>query len=367
MNNITKVKLYFGNSYNMNAYIPIPIIRNIGNMTTKHFPAEFDDMLVVSHMSNQEIPLISLPFHVKRILVIVLVVSLIVGTYYKNIMYRCVFTTNSKNRGWMHRPINILIVTSAVVHHATHFWVGMVYAIMLMMDISMADAVSDRFCQITYIVGLYGLMYLSVGSFGITLYRMMYIKREHWIKNVIGEKRLLGVILTLGLFLCGMMVHLYNFETVNERPFLNTCFRSSSSDIQTMIDYELSLGAQILTTAVLRKSTNIILIGLQVIEFSIYVWFFRTRYKQDNGKMKHLLTQENIKDRNIQNVTTFVGQFYGFLVEYVFLLVTLMCTHLGNDGSNHLQAYATVIKFADFGLLSAVEVYSSPVLRRFMK
>ena len=236
-----------------------------------------------------------------------------------------------------------------------------------MMDISMADAVSDRFCQITYIVGLYGLMYLSVGSFGITLYRMMYIKREHWIKNVIGEKRLLGVILTLGLFLCGMMVHLYNFETVNERPFLNTCFRSSSSDIQTMIDYELSLGAQILTTAVLRKSTNLVLIGLQVIEFSIYVWFFYTRYKQDNGKMKHLLTQENIKDRNIQNVTTFVGQFYGFLVEYVFLLVTLICTHLGNDGSNHLQAYATVIKFADFGLLSAVEVYSSPVLMRFMK
>ena len=83
----------------------------------------------------------------------------------------------------------------------------------------MADAVSDRFCQITYIVGLYGLMYLSVGSFGITLYRIMYIKREHWIKKVIGEKRLLGVILTLGLFICGMMVHLYNFETVNERPF----------------------------------------------------------------------------------------------------------------------------------------------------
>ena len=334
---------------------------------TYEFPIEYVDMLVLSNISNEKIPLLSLPFHIKRLLAVAMLVSLVIGSYYKSIMYNYVCTTNRKNRGWMHRPINILIVTSAVVHHATHFWVGMVYAIMLMMDISMADAVSDRFCQITYIVGLYGLMYLSVGSFGITLYRITYMKREYWIKHVIGEKRLLGIILTLSVFICGIMVHLYNFETVKERSFLNTCFGSSSSDVQIMIDYELSLGAQILTTAVLRKLTNIVLICIQVIELSIYIWFFHTRYKQDNGKIRHLLTQENIKDRNIQNVTTFVGQFYGFVVEYAFLLITLICTHLGNDGSIHLQSYATVIKFIDFGLLSAVDVYSSPVLRRFMK
>ena len=171
----------------------------------------------------------------------------------------------------------------------------------------------------------------------------------------------------LSLLLCGIIVYLHNFETMKERSFLNTCSGSSSSDIQIMIDYEISRGAQILTSAVLRKLSIIIAIGLQFIEFSIYIWFFSTRYKQDNGKIKHLLTQENIKDRNIQNVTTFVGQFVGFVVEYAFLVISLICTHLGNDDSNHLQSYATVIKFIDFGLLSAVEVYSSPVLRRFMK
>ena len=352
----------------MNEYLPIPIITNTGNnMSTKDFPVQFDDVLVVSHMSNQEIPLVNLPLRVKRTLAIGLVVSLIVGSYYKNILYRYVFTTNRNNRGWMHRPINILIVTSAVIHHVTHIWTGIALAMMLMMNTSVAEAVGDQFCEISYIIGLYGLMYLSVGSFGITLYRVMYIKREHWIKHIIGEKRLLGIILILSLFLCGMMVHLYTLETSNGRVFLNTCFRSSSSDTQIMIDYEISRGANLLTTTILRKLTNIVLISLQVIELSIYIWFFRTRYKQDNGKMKHLLTQENIKDRNIQNVTTFVGQFYGFVVEYAFLFISLTCTYLGNDDSNHLQAYVTVIKFADFGLLSAVEVYSSPVLRRFMK
>ena len=267
----------------------------------------------------------------------------------------------------MHRPINILIVTSAVIHHLTHLWAGISHGMILMMDISMSDAVGDTFCKITYIVGVYGLMYLSVGSFGISLYRMIYIKREHWIKHVIGEKRLLGIILLFSLLFCGMMVYLEYIETHNERVFLNVCYGSSSSDTQIMIDYELSRGAQLLTTTVLRKITLIVLISLQGIELGIYVWFFHTRYKKDNGKIKDLLTQENIKDRNIQNVTTFVGQFYGFIVEYAFLLAILIWTTLKNDGSDHLKAYFTVVKFIDFGLLSAVEFYSSPILKKFMK
>ena len=348
----------------MEKHISIPIlINNASNLPIE----EIEDVLVVSHILNENIPLIGLPFHIKRTLAVAMAVSLIVGSYYKSIMYCYVCTTNIKNRGWMHRPINILIVTSAVIHHLTHLWAGISHGMILMMDISMSDAVSDTFCKITYIVGVYGLMYLSVGSFGISLYRMIYIKREHWIKHVIGEKRLLGIILVFSLLFCGMMVYLEYIETHNERVFLNVCYGSSSSNIQILIDYELSRGAQLLTTTVLRKITLIVLISLQVIEFGIYVWFFNTRYKNDNGKIKDLLTQENIKDRNIQNVTTFVGQFYGFIVEYAFLLAFLIWTHLKNDGSDHLKAYFTVVKFIDFGLLSAVEFYSSPILKKFMK
>ena len=352
----------------MEKIITVPITANKGsNIRTDEFPIEYEDMLILGNRSNEEIPLLSLPFHIKRLLAAVMIVSLVIGSYYKTIMYSYVRTTNRKNRDWMHRPINILIMTSAVIHHFTHLWVGIALGMILIIDISMADAVGDRFCQLTYIVGVYGLMYLSVGSFGISLYRVIYIKCEHWIKHVIGEKRLLGIILVLSLLFCGIMVCLEYFETHNERVFLNVCYGSSSSDIQIMIDYELSRGAQLLTTTFIRKVTIIVLISLQVIELGIYVWFFHTRYKNDNGKIKDLLTQENIKDRNIQNVTTFVGQFYGFIVEYVFLIICLIWTYLKNDGSDHWKAYFTIMKFIDFGLLSAIEVYSSPILKKFMK
>ena len=352
----------------MKRYIPIPIVRSIGsNHSRNEFPIGLENVLIISHISNQEIPLVSLSLSIKRILTMAMVTSLIIGSYYKYIMYSYVWTTNRKHCGWMHRPINILIVSSAAVHHFTHLWMGLSYAMILTMETSMADAKGDHVCEITSIIGTYGLIYLSVGSLGISLYRVIYIKREHWIKQVVGEKRLLGIVLTFSLMFCGIMVGLFNLETIKERAFVNMCYGLSTSDVQIMIEHDLSRGRQILTTTTLRKIILIVCIGIQAIELGIYIWFFYTRYKKDNGKIKQLLTQENIKDRNMKNITTFVGQFYGFMVEYSFLFITLICTHLGNDDYNHLQAFVTFIKFLDFGLLSAVEVYSSPALRRFMK
>ena len=358
----------------MKKYATIPIVRNISsNYSTKEFPVGFENILTISHISNQDIPMLSLPSYIKRILTLAMVASIIIGSYYKYIMYSYVWTTNRKNRGWMHRPINILILTSAVVHHFTHLWTAISHAMIFTYNeinnkkASKADVMGNHFCQITYIIALYGLAYLIVGSFGISLYRVIYIKREKWIKQGVGEKRLLGIVIAFNLTFSGILVILFNLETIKERAFVNTCLGLSTLDVQIMIDYDLSRGTEILTTTVLRKIALIVCMGIQVIELGIFIWFFYTRYKKDNGRIKKLLTQENIKDRNIKNVTTFVGQFYGFVVECAFVLITLICTHLGNDDYNHLQAFVSFIKFIDFGLLSAVEVYSSPALRKFMK
>ena len=213
----------------MKRNILVTIVGSTGsNFSTNEFPISLENVLIISHISNQEIPLVSLQLYIKRILTIAMVVSLIIGSYYKYVMYSYVWTTNRKNRGWMHRPINMLIVTSAVVHHFTHLWIGLSYAMMLTMEISMADAIGDHFCQITYIIGVYGIAYLSVGSFGISLYRVIYMKREQWIKQVVGEKRLLGIVLAFSLIFSGILVGLFNLETIKERAFENVCFGSST-------------------------------------------------------------------------------------------------------------------------------------------
>ena len=140
----------------MKKYIPIPILKSISsNYSTKEFPVGFEDVLTISHISNQDVPMLSLPSYIKSIMTIAMVGSVIIGSYYKYIMYSYVWTTNRKNRGWMHRPINILIVISAVVHHFTHLGTVIPHAMIITYNdindknTSKADVMGNQFCQIT--------------------------------------------------------------------------------------------------------------------------------------------------------------------------------------------------------------------------
>ena len=79
-----------------------------------------NNILTVQELLEDDAPLTSLPQYVKIALSIIMAMSLLIGSYFKCIMYMFVFMTSRKNRGWIHRPINVLTVTSALTHHVTH-------------------------------------------------------------------------------------------------------------------------------------------------------------------------------------------------------------------------------------------------------
>jgi hypothetical protein len=236
-----------------------------------------------------------------------------------------------------------------------------------MSETPLADIVGFNICQAMDVVGILGLGHLTVGGLGIVIYRMMYIKFEYFVRSVVGEKLLLFVIWstteTFGLIL----LFLFKSESSSDRFNLNMCRGVSVADAQTMIDYRLSLGEPLLTTSFLQTSSLAVCLAIQTMEFSIYVWFFQHRYRNDNVTMKKLLTHDTIRERNTKNIGTFLGQFYGFVMEYAFLIVAFLMIHFADENTHHVKALGSIIKFTDFGLLSAVEVYSSPGLRDFMK
>ena len=81
----------------MEKHIPVLIMANEGSkIRTDEFPIEYEDILLLSNRSNVKLPLLSLPFHIKRLLASVMLVSLVIGSYYKTIMYSYVCTTNRK-------------------------------------------------------------------------------------------------------------------------------------------------------------------------------------------------------------------------------------------------------------------------------
>jgi len=145
------------------------------------------------------------------------------------------------------------------------------------------------------------------------------------------------------------------------------CRRISGTHAQIMIDYEVSRGYQLLDTKYLQTIVVSIILTMQCTEFGIYIWFFHLRYSNDNGSIKKLLTEDVIRARNIKNVGTFLGQFYGFVFECAFTISILFILYFAGEQKNNFKAVANLAKFINFGLLSAVEVLSSPVLRGYMK
>lgn len=282
-------------------------------------------------------------------------------------MYRYVYVTNKQNSGWMHRPINVLIINSAIIHHVTHILMCIWHSANLMSETPLADIVGFGICEAMDVVGVYGLGHLTVGGLGSVIYRMMYIKFEYVVKYIVGEKLLLFLIWSTNEALGVTLLLLFKFESTSDRFNLNMCRGISVADAQSLIDYRISLREPLLTTSYLQAIALAIVLAIQTMEFSIYVWFFRHRYKNDNVKMKKLLTHDVIRERNTKNIGTFLGQFYGFAMEYAFIFSILLLIIFADENTHHIKALANIVKMIEFGLLSALEVYSSPGLRAFIK
>ena len=267
----------------------------------------------------------------------------------------------------MHRPINVLTITSSIIHHASHIWIWIWLTVEMLGEKPISDVIGLHQCHINQVFGLYGIAYVSVGSLGTSLYRVLYIRNDNLVKYVIGEKLLLFLILSLSLTVCGVLVYLYNMETNNHRFYMNMCMGISETHAQILIEYGLSLGHPLQVTSYWQRIVLSILLAMQCVEFSIYVWFFLHRYTHDNGNIKKILTEDVIRSRNIKNVGTFLGQFYGFVIENTFLISILIIHYFAGEQKNNYKAFVSVTKFVDFGLLSAVEVFSSPALRTYLK
>ena len=351
-------------------HVPLFISRNLDQNygAVKSTISCMDDIefITINQYSDDEPPLIELPFHVKLCICAFLAVSFVIGSFFKAITYAYVFARDAKKE-WTHRPINVLIVTSTSIHHVTHGWLVIWFILALMNETSLEDLLDSNWCHVTQNIGVYGTAYLSVGSLGIAIFRVLYIRHESWVKYAIGERALLGIILSLSILISALLTILFTIESSSQRFQNNMCKGISSIHAQILIDYQLYQGEQLLTTAYLQMGVTAVCLAFQTAEFIIYAWFFYYRYQNDNGNMAKLLTEDVIRSRNVKNIGTFVGQFYGFIMEYSFLFLIFLLAFFEDEKNIHLKAILCMIKYIHFGLLSAVEVLSSPNLRAFLK
>ena len=324
------------------------------------------DVLVITSLSEDKPPLIDLPFYIKLFIGIVMTMSLLIGSFFKVILYSHVLGSKKRNRGC--RPINILIVTSSVIHHTNHIGMFIWIIRILISGAPVVDAIGQDYCHVLHGINLFAIGYLTVGNLGIAIYRVLYIRHEHWVKYGIGERLLLWMIWSLGVMICSILSFLHVLELNNGQFPYDVCNGISGTHAKILIDYELSHGYEVSTTTYLQIPVVYIGIAMQVIQLCIYIWFLRFRYKNDNkATLKKLLSPDVIRARNMKNIETFMGQFYGFMMESTFGISILLFILFAGEKTMDFKAFANIARFINFGLLSAVEVFSSPRLKSHLK
>ena len=321
---------------------------------------------LLDKLPMNDAPLMHLPNTTKHAIAFALFATIFIGSCFKFVLYKGIFTSSKQNPCWMHRPINILIFVSAFIHHFTHF-IGCIHFILILTNTNPLETLmGPSYCLIMAIIGEFGIFYLAVGSFGISLYRIMYVRLERIVKYRIGETNLLRFILIFSLGVCTLITFLHMTEESSHRVAKNTCNGLSPEQTQIYIDYQMSNGEMMLTTTFYQKMALIMTMSFQIFEFLIYLYFFLWRYRHDNGNIAKLLDPRETRNRNTNNVVTFLGQFYGFLIEITFIGAIFLLTHVPSSLSHFVKSIAIITHFLNFGVLSAVEVLTSPSLCPFM-
>ena len=125
------------------------------------------------------------------------------------------------------------------------------------MNTPLGNYVGEDVCWIMMLIGVYGIVYLSVGSFGIAIYRTFYIRHEYLVKYVIGERMLLFIVLLLSIGGSALICLLYSIEDNPHRTGFNMCTGLSVTKTELLMRYDTSLGNEKVTTTYLGKLTTL--------------------------------------------------------------------------------------------------------------
>ena len=143
--------------------------------------------------------------------------------------------------------------------------------------------------------------YSGIGSLGIAIFRVMYVKFDTMVKDVIGATNLLKIILCGGI---GLTVILLSSLFLNdyEQLQMKYCHTPPNFNIFKILDeYEQGKGGPSIFQYFIypRIASGGIMLLVTISELSIYIILFRFMYLHDNNeRLRRLLEPNVIRQRN---------------------------------------------------------------------
>ena len=290
-------------------------------------------------------------------------VTTLFGSYFRYILYQYIFNQYKKKEL---NPIDILTLILSLSQH-----IAAIIQTLWLTSMAILDAGLDHWiggtsvCTILRHMFLFDMYYSIVGSLGISIYRILYIKMDSWVKYGIGETKLFCIILLIGMAI-PVILELISIPMGYPNYVPNTCTGIPRwKMIQILRDYDHSGGNP---TTHAWRNVNLIRgalgMGMTVAEICIYITFFHFVFKHDNNKrLRQLLDPSVIRKRNRRNAITFFSQFCSFVLEFTFTLLIILDSVYGPVFGGGPFVVAMKLKATSFATMSAIEVLTSCRLR----
>ena len=137
-----------GSSVRQRNGIPLGCVTNASGLLC----SENEIFINQESIVEDEAPLFDLPIGIKFPFATIMFISLSIGSYFKFVLYRFMY---SQKKDTINRPINVLTLTSSIIHHVTHFSIGTWHALVCIVDTPLVGYVGDTGCWMMMVFGVF--------------------------------------------------------------------------------------------------------------------------------------------------------------------------------------------------------------------
>ena len=200
-------------------------------------------------------------------------VNAAVFTYFRSIVYYYIFKQYKlKNI----TEVNIMTIIVCLVQHVEIIKMLIQEMIMITIGEDWPDTIQPLYCFININISKAAWGYSVIGSLGIAVYRILLIKYDILVRDKIGERKLMWIILLVEFVIMAVLISIHSLFNPFRIPLRPICMHQTSQNmLQILDDYRQSLGYPSLLYSLVRflVSVGSLLLILEVVEIVIYVTF----------------------------------------------------------------------------------------------
>ena len=309
----------------------------------------------------------SLTIFGKSVLVSSLLLSLVIGSYLKSALH---FYMYDERQEIMNKPIDLLILVQALIEHLVSIIMTSFYIIGVAFNITFSDYFGENWCNIPFHASTMGIANRVIFSLAIAILRLFYVKFPYKVRDDLFRTIMIFTFLFLsiiGITLGGIGFGLGNGPSSRKQVLWNFCVGQSETFREIVDNYSMATGSiqpHMLLLDIFPMICSTCTLLFIILELVCYILLFRHLYTHDQELLRNnRLPVGEIKKRHRQNATSFLGQFYGFVVKTI-LTFGMMFTLTVESGVLFFRMVIVVFFWVEFGIIAFVEVLTSQNLRQ---